>query len=348
MKINKLFIAEPDSGKQPSSEGATIEGNFRESVAECDDEWANWAADIRNGCWTAANKNSSDSASRDRSLRLTAALICLCAQRESEVVGVPASFAKLRPKDETVRKPREPQSLETSGCNSTCCDVRIPESPSGRAINSMKDIFADHGWLFLWLGFLATLYFAWHDHHELYTKVKSSSGRQKFRASSKLAMLWLLPVVLFIGTLSTQLGSDKADGRIAALSTNLSGTTSNLLTATALLKDATNRLADIESKTRPKPIDEKLRIWLDELDPTILIRLRNGTGHIAIRILRDSRADELERLCAEPGADQYVRILPPDSPLAPAQAGEELASSGGNGTFRRVAINLNSKLVPGE
>ncbi len=79
---------------------------------------------------------------------------------------------------------------------------------------------------------------------------------------------------------------------------------------TASLDTLNSNRAEIEElrlKLRPKPLDERLRAFLDSVDPKILVGLKSGTsraqGDMAI-----TKVAELEALCAEPGAQKYITL----------------------------------------
>jgi hypothetical protein len=58
-----------------------------------------------------------------------------------------------------------------------------------------------------------------------------------------------------------------------------------------------------------KPIDERLRKLLDEIDPEILKSINQGYGGAKL-LIPPHQHTLLSNMCAEKGAEQYIKILP--------------------------------------
>jgi len=58
-----------------------------------------------------------------------------------------------------------------------------------------------------------------------------------------------------------------------------------------------------------KPLDERIRKLLDEIDPEILKSIKQGYGGVKLLIPPHQHA-LLSNICAEKGADQYIKIVP--------------------------------------
>jgi len=58
---------------------------------------------------------------------------------------------------------------------------------------------------------------------------------------------------------------------------------------------------------KPKPIDERLRVFLDGFDPSILPRVNNGETHLEISMVA-AKFSAFEILCDEAGASKYIEI----------------------------------------
>jgi len=108
--------------------------------------------------------------------------------------------------------------------------------------------------------------------------------------------------------------------------------------ATQQLEEHAKRTAELEAKLRPKPFDERLRLFLDSVDKRILPRLTEGQLTVNGE-MESSKAAEFRSLCAEPGAEKYVSILPP-GPNDPVFAIKD------NGTtVANIKFTLNTNLI---
>jgi len=72
--------------------------------------------------------------------------------------------------------------------------------------------------------------------------------------------------------------------------------------------------AELEERTRPKPLDDRLRDFLNGFDNGILTKLQLNNGQ-ALTVEGDAdafQAGALRKLCAEPDAQKYITLLPPN------------------------------------
>lgn len=83
----------------------------------------------------------------------------------------------------------------------------------------------------------------------------------------------------------------------------------------------------------PKPFDERLRIFLNDLDSRILPALKTGHTTITLRA-QIFQISALEKICREKEANEYIQIvIKPDTFITP------------DGQFKDVVMKLNPNLV---
>src|SRR5438105_4479080 len=72
-------------------------------------------------------------------------------------------------------------------------------------------------------------------------------------------------------------------------------------------REANDRIEKLEATTRPKPFDERLRMFLNRKDTNILIGLRNGANRFA-GSFSQSEPGELKTLMDKPEAAKFIKV----------------------------------------
>jgi hypothetical protein len=85
-------------------------------------------------------------------------------------------------------------------------------------------------------------------------------------------------------------------------------------------KSAKNDLAKLEAKMRPKPPEERLLKIFDEINPNIVPSLKAGHPVNFSGFVKQSQKEALDKLCAEPEASKYIKLLPHEPSIGISEA----------------------------
>lgn len=73
------------------------------------------------------------------------------------------------------------------------------------------------------------------------------------------------------------------------------------------LKDAKSKITELENKLKPKPLDERIRNLLDQIDTRILGNLKRGRTEFTIDMLQE-QFTLLQHLCSENKSSNYIML----------------------------------------
>ena len=122
---------------------------------------------------------------------------------------------------------------------------------------------------------------------KLLQEIKEKNGIKKAWCWTELVFFWLLPVMFFLSTKAVDWASDDALRKVRS--------------------EMQVEIDETKAANLPKPFDERLRAFLDRLNPVILTSLRNGTNHFAGE-LSQSQLNDLKQLASEPEAVKYIVV----------------------------------------
>jgi len=83
--------------------------------------------------------------------------------------------------------------------------------------SGIYDFLSHFAWPLIWAAFVLTLIDAFDDHGETSENIKQSSGRKKYWLHLKRIRLWVLPLILGIGAILAQIGSEADEAKIVSL-----------------------------------------------------------------------------------------------------------------------------------
>jgi hypothetical protein len=157
---------------------------------------------------------------------------------------------------------------------------------------------------------LAALLPAYWDHGETWEEIKLGTGN-KNQNILKLLVLWTIPILTIIGTVFLGIESLMVDKQQQQQEreyrdvTNSMVSFSNQLQRTNILARNWSRNALVaNAKT---PILDRLKDFLNSLDPKI-VGLSWDRQTVLICLLKPGQVVNLQQLCAERGASQYIQI----------------------------------------
>lgn len=111
-------------------------------------------------------------------------------------------------------------------------------------------------------------------------------------------------------------------------------------------QESHGKIIELEARTRPKPLDQRLREFLagtiGNFDPRILDGLANSPHNFVLVLaeLTFVEDSELRRLAAEDGASHFIAILPPEN----EDSALEVKDTGI--TVKQVRFRLYKALLP--
>ena len=152
------------------------------------------------------------------------------------------------------------------------------------------------------------------DHRETLEDFRASTGKERRWNRFKLGVYWFVFGLALVSTLITGWDSISTDRKIEEQAKEIANHSN-------ALHVATQRLAQVEQKTREKPLSERLRKVLDEIDPQILVLLKTSGNNQFQVMLTIPQIGELQKLCAEPEAAQYIQIKLSDTTIYNAERG---------------------------
>jgi len=208
--------------------------------------------------------------------------------------------------------------------------------------DKLVDGFINHGWFFVWIVFFATIVYAFHEHGEHWADVKEAGGCARAKAISKLALLWLIPFLALLGAIASQLWADRADRNIGTLLTNFNAATNDLAIANRAAADAQKAARAALKASKPKPLDERLRIFLDGVDTNILASLKANPPNGLLKVtgnLNEGNLEQLQKFCTEPNASNFITLLPVPNNIYIGAGGMP------PGTWTGVAFNVSTNLL---
>jgi hypothetical protein len=123
---------------------------------------------------------------------------------------------------------------------------------------------------------------AWHG-------VKNSAGRRRLLPAIELVVLWTLPLVAIVLAVAADRASSATDAKLVAL----------------------------QEQLRQRPLDQRLREFLNGLEqigPKLIAAIVSSADESVLcrAEMTLDKAAEFRRLCAEPGAEIYVTLVPPE------------------------------------
>jgi hypothetical protein len=85
-------------------------------------------------------------------------------------------------------------------------------------MSSIYDFLSRFAWPLIWFSLVLTLIDAFDDHSETTEQLKESKGFKKYWLHTKRIRLWTLPIVLGLGAILAQIGSETDEAQISSLS----------------------------------------------------------------------------------------------------------------------------------
>jgi hypothetical protein len=84
-------------------------------------------------------------------------------------------------------------------------------------MSSIYDFLSRFAWPLIWLSLVLALVDAFDDHSETTEQLKGSKGLRKYWLHTKRVRLWTLPIVLGVGAILAQMGSENDEAKIVSL-----------------------------------------------------------------------------------------------------------------------------------